>query len=58
MHKAFLQQEPDQHCGHTDFGEEVERFMSMVDGVALVLNLTEGLMAQTRFVPGNALKKS
>jgi len=41
--------------GHADFGGEVERIMSMVDGVALVVDATEGPMTQTRFVLSKAL---
>ncbi len=36
--------------GHADFGGEVERIMSMVDGVVLVVDAYEGTMPQTRFV--------
>ena len=36
--------------GHQDFGGEVERIMSMVDGVCLVVCATEGPMPQTKFV--------
>src|ERR1700684_4656118 len=36
--------------GHADFGGEVERDLSMVDGVLLVVDEDEGPMAQTRFV--------
>ncbi|KAF9073831.1 hypothetical protein BDP27DRAFT_1318228 [Rhodocollybia butyracea] len=43
--------------GHADFGGEVERIMSMVDGVALIVDATEGPMTQTRFVLSKALKK-
>lgn len=43
--------------GHADFGGEVERIMSMVDGVALVVDATEGPMTQTRFVLSKALKQ-
>ena len=42
--------------GHHDFGGEVERIMSMVDGVALVVCAVEGPMTQTRFVLQKALK--
>ena len=41
--------------GHADFGGEVERILSMVDGVVLVCDATEGPMAQTKFVLGKAL---
>lgn len=43
--------------GHSDFGGEVERIMTMVDGVALVVDATEGPMTQTKFVLGKALKR-
>lgn len=43
--------------GHADFGGEVERIMNMVDGVALLVDATEGAMTQTRFVLGKALQK-
>ncbi|KAF0852604.1 mitochondrial translation GTP-binding protein TypA/BipA [Andalucia godoyi] len=42
--------------GHADFGGEVERSLSMVDGVALVVDATEGPMAQTKFVLKKALQ--
>lgn len=41
--------------GHADFGGEVERILSMVDGVLLVVDAFEGPMAQTRFVLQKAL---
>lgn len=41
--------------GHADFGGEVERIMSMVDGVLLVVDAYEGTMPQTRFVLKKAL---
>lgn len=41
--------------GHHDFGGEVERIMSMVDGVLLLVCATEGPMPQTRFVLQKAL---
>ncbi|MFV0556961.1 MAG: translational GTPase TypA [Lactovum sp.] len=41
--------------GHADFGGEVERIMSMVDGVVLVVDAYEGTMPQTRFVLKKAL---
>lgn len=44
--------------GHADFGGEVERALSMVDGVVLVVDATEGPMAQTKFVLSKALKKN
>lgn len=43
--------------GHADFGGEVERIMSMVDGVALIVDATEGPMTQTRFVLSKALAR-
>lgn len=42
--------------GHADFGGEVERAMSMVDGVLLVVDAAEGPQAQTRFVLRKALE--
>ncbi len=42
--------------GHADFGGEVERIMSMVDGVVLLVDSSEGPMPQTKFVLGKALK--
>lgn len=41
--------------GHADFGGEVERVMSMVDGVLLLVDAVEGPMPQTRFVTQKAL---
>src|ERR1043165_1852736 len=41
--------------GHADFGAEVERILSMVDGVILLVDAAEGPMPQTKFVPGKAL---
>lgn len=41
--------------GHQDFGGEVERIMTMVDGVCLVVCATEGPMPQTKFVLKKAL---
>ena len=41
--------------GHRDFGGEVERVLSMVDGVLLLVDAVEGPMPQTRFVTGKAL---
>ncbi len=41
--------------GHADFGGEVERAMSMVDGVLLLVDAVEGPMPQTRFVTRKAL---
>ncbi|KAL4453045.1 hypothetical protein ABPG73_005951 [Tetrahymena malaccensis] len=43
--------------GHHDFGGEVERIMSMVDGVILLVCATEGPMTQTKFVLKKALKQ-
>jgi len=43
--------------GHADFGGEVERIMNMVDGVALIVDATEGPMTQTRFVLSKALDR-
>jgi len=43
--------------GHADFGGEVERILSMVDGVALIVDATEGPMTQTRFVLKKALER-
>jgi GTP-binding protein len=42
--------------GHADFGGEVERILSMVDGVLLLVDSSEGVMPQTKFVLGKALK--
>jgi GTP-binding protein len=42
--------------GHADFGGEVERILSMVDGVALLVDAAEGPMPQTKFVLSKALK--
>ena len=41
--------------GHADFGGEVERGLSMVDGVVLLVDASEGPLPQTRFVLGKAL---
>ena len=43
--------------GHADFGGEVERVLSMVDGVILLIDSSEGPMPQTKFVLGKALKQ-
>lgn len=43
--------------GHADFGGEVERALSMVDGVVLLVDATEGPMAQTKFVLSKALQR-
>ena len=42
--------------GHEDFGGEVERILSMVDGVVLLVDAAEGPMPQTKFVTSKALK--
>jgi len=42
--------------GHADFGGEVERILSMVDGVVLLVDAAEGPMPQTKFVTAKALK--
>mgnify|MGYP001986656342 CR=1 FL=1 len=42
--------------GHADFGGEVERILSMVDGVCVLVDAAEGPMPQTRFVVGKALR--
>lgn len=42
--------------GHADFGGEVERVLSMVDGVILLVDAAEGPMPQTRFVLSKALE--
>jgi predicted membrane GTPase involved in stress response len=41
--------------GHADFGGEVERGLSMVDGVVLLVDASEGPLPQTRFVLRKAL---
>lgn len=43
--------------GHADFGGEVERVLSMVDSVLLLVDAVEGPMAQTRFVTHKALSR-
>lgn len=43
--------------GHADFGGEVERVLSMVDSVVLLVDAVEGPMPQTRFVTEKALKR-
>jgi GTP-binding protein len=43
--------------GHADFGGEVERVLSMVDGVLLLVDAVEGPMPQTRFVTLKALQQ-
>ena len=42
--------------GHADFGGEVERVLSMVDGVVLLVDAAEGPLPQTKFVLGKALR--
>ncbi|MDA0654203.1 MAG: translational GTPase TypA [Proteobacteria bacterium] len=41
--------------GHADFGGEVERILSMVDGVVILVDAAEGVLPQTKFVSGKAL---
>src|ERR1700751_478168 len=43
--------------GHADFGGEVERVLSMVDGVLVLVDAADGPMPQTKFVVGKALKQ-
>src|SRR4051794_25016970 len=43
--------------GHADFGGEVERILSMVDGVVVLVDSAEGPLPQTKFVTGKALKR-
>ncbi len=43
--------------GHADFGGEVERIMSMVDGVIILIDAAEGVMPQTKFVLAKALAR-
>ncbi len=43
--------------GHADFGGEVERILSMVDGVVVLVDAAEGPLPQTKFVLGKALKQ-
>src|SRR5260370_16047303 len=43
--------------GHADFGGEVERILSMVDGVLVLVDAAEGPMPQTKFVVGKALRQ-
>jgi GTP-binding protein len=43
--------------GHADFGGEVERILSMVDGVVILVDASEGPMPQTKFVLGKALAR-
>ncbi|MDE2485925.1 MAG: translational GTPase TypA, partial [Alphaproteobacteria bacterium] len=42
--------------GHADFGGEVERILSMVDGAVILVDAAEGVLPQTKFVLGKALK--
>src|ERR1700690_1439931 len=42
--------------GHADFGGEVERILSMVDGAMVLVDASEGRMPQTKFVVGKVLK--
>jgi GTP-binding protein len=42
--------------GHADFGGEVERILSMVDGVLVLVDAAEGVLPQTKFVTGKALR--
>ena len=44
--------------GHSDFGGEVERMLSLVDGVMLLVDASEGPLPQTRFVLRKALEKN
>ena len=44
--------------GHSDFGGEVERILSMVDGVVVLVDAAEGPMPQTKFVLTKALRLS
>ncbi len=43
--------------GHADFGGEVERILSMVDGVLVLVDAAEGPLPQTKFVTGKALRR-
>src|SRR5207237_2848537 len=43
--------------GHADFGGEVERILSMVDGVLVLVDAAEGPLPQTKFVVDNALRR-
>jgi len=43
--------------GHADFGGEVERILSMVDGCVVLVDAAEGPLPQTKFVVGKALKR-
>ncbi len=42
--------------GHSDFGGEVERVLKMADGILLLVDASEGVLPQTRFVLGKALE--
>src|ERR1700759_4692907 len=42
--------------GHADFGGEVERILTMVDGVVVLVDAAEGPLPQTKFVVSKALK--
>ena len=42
--------------GHADFGGEVERILTMVDGVVILVDAAEGVLPQTKFVTGKALR--
>lgn len=44
--------------GHADFGGEVERILSMVDGVILLVDASEGPMSQTKFVLSKAIQNN
>ena len=43
--------------GHQDFGGEVERVLSMVEAAVLLVDATEGVMSQTKFVVSKALEQ-
>src|ERR1700739_259694 len=43
--------------GHADFGGEVERILSMVDGCVVLVDAAEGVLPQTKFVVGKALAR-
>ena len=44
--------------GHQDFGGEVERILSMVEGVVVVVDASEGPMTQTKFVLTKAIQRN
>ena len=44
--------------GHADFGGEVERGLTMVDGILLLVDASEGPLPQTRFVLRKALERT